>query len=230
MVQKVFKRVFTFCFLIGAFCTLLFLGNWQLQRLEWKESVLADIAKQEATDPMTNALDLSNIQEFQRGFIEGRFMQAKPIRLAPRTHDGQVGYHLIQPFQTTDNDTLLVNMGWVSNDEEFVSFDTRLTKIAGYMKSPDPKGQFTPANFPDQNQWYFIDFDTIEKQTNLSIKDRILYLESPVSDIPKTFVGLPKPRNNHAQYAAFWFGMAGLLVLLSGLRYWQSRRVSAVAK
>ncbi len=217
MVPRVFKTIFTVLFLLGAVCTMLFLGNWQLQRLEWKTTILADIAKQESTDAMATALDLSNTDEFQRGFIDGEYMQVKPIRLAPRTNDGKVGYHFIQPFKTNNDNIILVNMGWVSNDTKSVTFNTKPKRIAGYLKTPDSKGSFTPNNNPDQNLWYFIDINDVRDRLGGDVHPQMLYLESPEKAIPKPFSGLPKPRNNHAQYAAFWFGMAGLLVFLSGL-------------
>ena len=220
-----FKKIFTCITLICALFTLILLGNWQLQRLEWKQAILADIAKQQSIDPMNTPLDLSNEAEFQRGYIEGQFMQKRPIRVTPRTHDGVVGYHFIQPFQNIDGTIILVNMGWVSNDEEQVLFNTRPTKIAGYLKSPDKANAFTPKNNAENNQWYSIDINQIEDMLNAEdIHPQILYLESPKADVPMTFSGLPNPRNNHAQYAMFWFGMAGLLVILSGLVYFRNRK------
>jgi len=224
----VFKSILTICALIILFCVLIYLGNWQLDRLEWKTKILEDIKKQETTNPATIALNLAKNEDFQRGYIQGRFIGNKFIPIAPRTHEGQVGYHVIQPFETTAGDFILVNRGWIANGVEWSPFkNSQTVKIAGYLKKPDKKTAFTPPNNPENNLFYSLNINKINKIFNLNFYTKILYQEYPVADsadAPRTFSGLPKPRNNHAQYAAFWFGMAGLLLLLSGLRYWQFRR------
>jgi surfeit locus 1 family protein len=222
----VFKKLVTLVILIGTFCTLVFLGHWQLQRLEWKQAILDDIAKQESIDPMTKPLDLDkDTAEFQRGFITGDFLMVAPIRLGPRTMEGQVGYHVLMPYRLFDGRAVMVNMGWVVNDANSnITMPSSGNRIAGYLKTPDAPGQFTPQNNPEQNLFYSADIDAFNTYYDLELYPKILYMEFPSSENPKTFEGLLKPRNNHAQYAAFWFGMAGLLVLLSGFAYWRQRR------
>ena len=225
-----FKSVVTFMVLLTVFLTLIGLGLWQLQRLEWKRIILADIAEQESVDPMTTPLDLSQSSHLSRGYLDGDFLRVKPIRLTPRTDNGRVGYHLLMPFQTTSGTIILVNLGWVSNDAETVPIPAQVKRIAGYLKSPDAAGQFTPQNNPDLNLFYSVDIDGLAGLYRTNLYPQVLYLESPLSDLPKSFQGLPKPRNNHAQYAAFWFGMAGLLIVLSGLVYWQQRRLASLGE
>lgn len=212
-----FKTIITSLLLIGFFATLLSLGFWQLNRLAWKNDVIAKIQAQESIDPMTTAIDLSNTDDFQRGYLKGQFVKnAEFIKLQPRTHDGKVGYHVLRPFVIADmNKPIMVNMGWVENgsDIEAIQF-SNVQKIAGYMRSPDPRGTFTPNNFPMNNQWYWMDMNAVNDLYKLNFHSQILYLESPQSSLPQTFSGLPQPRNKHIQYALFWFFMAGLLPIL----------------
>lgn len=218
------KNTLTIIFIFGVFCVLLSLGFWQLDRLEWKTAIINDIKAQESVDPMTLQLDLSSDKEFQRGYVDGYFLPERPIKLVPRTLNSKVGYHMLAPFKTISGHVILVNYGWVADARaELPLFLEMHNTIAGYIKKPDQKNSFTPKNNPKQNLWYWLDINALEKTYDVSLMKRVFYIEAPISSEPQTFDGLPKPRNKHAQYAYFWFGMSGLLLLLSALFYWKNR-------
>ena len=212
-----FKKILTAVLLLVWFSSLIALGVWQLNRLEWKNDVIAKIKAQESIDPMTVQMDFTNSVDFQRGYVTGEFIKNTSfIELHPRTQDGKVGYHVLRPFMITGTKTpIMVNMGWVENGNDIMKISMpNHTKIAGYMRLPDAKGAFTPDNIPQNNKWYWVDMGAINNFYNLEFYPQILYLESPQSDQPQTFIGLPQPRNKHMQYAIFWFFMAGLLPIL----------------
>jgi surfeit locus 1 family protein len=215
-----FKNIITIVFLIGAIAIMVKLGFWQLDRLAWKKDVIEKLNAQHAVDPMSIALDLSNAKDFQRGYIEGRFLNKSSIHIAPRTNDGAVGYHVIAPFKTIAGDMILVNRGWVADGvNDYASPPRTNTKIAGYLQHPDKPNNFTPPNNIEIGQWYAITANDITAFYGDDFHDRMLYQEQPKLTAPQTFTDLPRPRNKHAQYATFWFFMAGLLGFLSGL-YW----------
>ncbi len=218
--RTVFKNIITFIFLIGGFYTLVSLGFWQLDRLTWKNDILEKIETQENIDPMSVELDLSDDTEFQRGYIEGRFMNEPSIHIVPRTFQGKVGYHVLSPFKIKSGQVILVNHGWV---EDGSGEDTLLTprKIAGYLQTPDMPNSFTPNNNAEQKLWYWVDIDMLEGMYNASLYNKVVYLESPSSTNPQTFEDLPKPRNKHKQYMMFWFGMSALWLLMSLLVYFK---------
>lgn len=194
---------------------MLNLGFWQLDRLEWKTDIFAKIEKFESVDENLKPLDLSNAEDFQRGYIEGRFLNKPAVQIKPRTNaDGAVGYHLLYPFKTHDGQNIIVNMGWY--DGETYPIPTS-RKITGYLRSPDKKSSFTPQNKPEQNQFYSINIDDLEETYNVTLNSKILYLDS-------AFPTMQKPRNKHAQYAIFWFGMSALLLLLTLLFIWKTRQ------
>lgn len=212
-----FKKILTALLLLIWFSVLVALGVWQLNRLEWKNDVIAKIQAQELIDPMTVKMNFENSVDFQRGYVTGQFIKdAALIHLHPRTHEGKVGYHILRPFIIADTQApILVNMGWVENGVDVSSLPLGdVKKIAGYLRSPDEKGAFTPDNFPQDNRWYWLDMDALNNLYNMDFYPKILYLESPSSNQPLSFMGLPQPRNKHMQYAIFWFFMAALLPIL----------------
>jgi len=194
---------------------MLNLGFWQLDRLEWKNDILAKIEKFEIVDANKTPLDLNNADDFQRGYIEGRFLNKPAVRIKPRTNiDGAVGYHLLYPFKTNDGQNIIVNMGWY--DGETYPIPTS-RKITGYLRSPDKQSSFTPQNKPEQNQFYAININDLEDAYNVKLNSKTLYLDS-------AFPTMQKPRNKHAQYAMFWFGMSGLLLFLTVLFVYRQRQ------
>ena len=212
--QKMFKNITAIGILIGAIYIMFNLGFWQLDRLEWKTEILSKIEKFESVDASVTPLDLSNTQDFQRGYVKGRFLNKSSIQIKPRTNDkGEVGYHIISPFKTNTGETLIVNTGWY-NDETITHKNE--TKLMGYLRTADKQSSFTPKNNIEQNQFYSIDLKDLEELYGTTLFDKILYLDS-------AFPTMQKPRNKHAQYATFWFGMSGLLLFLAGFFVYRQR-------
>lgn len=216
------KKIITAIIVLAAFCTLISLGLWQKDRLAWKESILADIAVFEATDPALTPLDLSQGYDgvrFRRGRIEGHFTAAAPVFVGPRTHDGQSGYHVLTPFRTTGGTVIIVNHGWIPAEMKGnLPPLPDSAWIAGHLREAD-KSSMTPTNQLQAGLWYWPDPDELAEFYDTDVYSALFYLET-AQNMPETypvaFDGLPKPRNKHAQYMTFWFGMAGLLLVLYG--------------
>ena len=206
-------------FFVGVFITL---GVWQLQRLEWKNTILAQIDAQEAIDPKRVAIDFNRSDNYQRGFITGRFLNKSAIKLSPRTNDkGEVGYHILYPFQVNGGPVVLVNIGWFQGETYPVMSGDQM-KIVGYMRLPTAQGGFTPDNRPDNGLWYRADVSQIEKFYSIkNIHPMVFYQMTGVD--AQGFHGIPRPRNKHMQYAIFWFSSAFVLTLLSGWAYYRRR-------
>lgn len=220
-----FKKIMTGAVLLGAICVFVMLGNWQLQRLAWKQAMLADIEAQAAIDITETRLDLTQAADFQRGYILGTYLNKPPVKIGPRTHEGKSGYHILQPFRTVQGQNIMINRGWVgATDDAPITAPLRNLMIGGYLKSPDHPSAFTPKNQPDQGLWYSADIKGFEAFYDIPLQDHILYQEVMESDRPQTFTGLPALKNNHLAYAIFWFGMAGLLVILVGIRMFSKNR------
>lgn len=216
-----FKKIVTAIIVIAAFLTLISLGLWQKNRLAWKETLLADIAAFEATDPAQTLLDLSQDYDgvrFRRGRIDGRFVtDSEPVFIGPRTHEGQSGYHVLMPFRVKDGTHIIVNRGWIPAEMKGnIPALPQSSWIAGHLRESD-KSFMTPNNQADAGLWYWADMEALAKFYQIDIYPALFYLESAQTmpeTYPVAFDGLPKPRNKHAQYMTFWFSMAGLLVVL----------------
>lgn len=209
------------------------LGFWQLERLSWKAQVLAQIAAEEAKDPLSLRLGVQDFEGedgFVRGSVAGVFLHDKEIALLSQVQDGEVGYHLITPFKIKGtSEAVLVNRGWVPMNYIQRSIDRPAGEqiITGFAAPPPRGNMFTPANVPNKAQWYSITPEAIFTARNLAQEGitklwgpKILLADSGGShNLPRAQPILARPNNNHAQYALFWFTMAGVLVVIFALRF-----------
>lgn len=97
-----------------------YLGFWQLQRLELKQNLLQDreIAQQGAAitiDALENIkTDILKWFRYRQLAIQGSFLHGKTFLLDNQILKGQVGYRVITPFQTLESNSLiLVDRGFI---------------------------------------------------------------------------------------------------------------------
>jgi len=224
------KKIITIGVILGGLYVLLSLGFWQLDRLAWKNQIMAKMETQKDKNPYTDLLDINDENlDFHRGLVTGQFLYtAPPIFVGPRTNNEESGYHILQPFQTTNGKTIMVNRGWIPADMRDKTINLpQESFVGGYLMKPE-RSTMTPNNMPDQGLWYWMDMDALRVACQCDALDYVLYKETGVADLlPKPFEGLPMPRNKHSQYAAFWFAMAGLLMILSGISLLRKKKKKA---
>lgn len=207
-------------------CTL---GTWQVQRLHWKEKLLTQIDALYESPAATNPVTLQTLNEaslrgddFLRGTIRGHYLPEKTFHTGPRILDDQQGAHLYTPFALQGGGTVLVNRGWVPNDNAAsIPTPSGIINAPGLFRKPDRANTFTPPDDVQGNIFYQIDPEKIAVAKNLDQPaPYILYLErDDVGTLPRAISAKPELNNNHKSYALFWFTMAGVLVVIYILRF-----------
>ena len=200
------------------------LGYWQMQRLAWKEALLSAIAQESAKPaaPLTD-FSLSDTQPIKRGTITGRTLHRPPIKIAPRTLEGKKGAHIYTAFMRQDGRVIFINHGWAAEEWQASSAKTNAAQqtLTGFLTQPPRANLFTPENMPDKNQWYHA--DPLEMAEALNIKTapsaRIFILQNQALKGVTPLNPSKNIRNNHKQYAFFWFTMASALAIIFGLRF-----------
>lgn len=204
------------------------LGLWQLERLKWKTAILEDIEKEYALDAKSKPLSLQNFDSgaaFRRGTLKGQYLHDKSVKLSPRTHNGQIGFHLLTPFKLSNEEKIiLVNRGFAPHDQEKISTPQGIIKIAGMLRNLPEDNIFVPQNIPEKNIWYRIDLSQIGTAYKISLlPNKIFILEEDIGHekmpFPIPVSVLAKLNNNHALYAIFWFSMATALTAIYVLRF-----------
>lgn len=156
---------------------LVMLGNWQLERLDWKLALI-DRIETRAFAPAVNApskATWSNItkekHEYQHVTIHGEFLHKKETLVWAITEHGN-GYWVITPLQTSNGTIILINRGYVPITSAEPSTRTDgLTKgnvsITGLLRISEPNGIAMRNNDPDENHWYSRDVKAIANSKNL---------------------------------------------------------------
>jgi surfeit locus 1 family protein len=144
------RTIFILIIGLAGIAVLLSLGTWQVQRLAWKEGILADIDAKISGTPTT--LPPSPSEEAHKYLpveVSGRFFETRIRVLVSQKLIG-AGYRIIQPFQTADR-VILVDRGFVEIDQiEDLRNDT--ATVLGNLHWPDEVDEYTPE--PDLTRTY----------------------------------------------------------------------------
>lgn len=228
-----------------ALVILLGLGTWQVQRLAWKESLLATIGQRVHAPPVPLDAVLAEgrpvaEQEYRRVTLSGIFVhQAERHFFA--TFQGDSGFYVYTPMLLERGDYLFVNRGFVPFDRKDAAtrsqgqVEGRVT-LTGLLR-PAPEGKpssIVPDNDPVKNIFYWKDLRAMRETSGLPADASVLGFFVDADDAPNpgglprggvTIVDLP---NNHLQYALTWYGLAAALLGVVGSMLWRRRRAAGV--
>lgn len=218
------KPVAWFFFLL-AFGTCVALGTWQVQRLAWKEDLIAAIADANSKAPITalpSDVAALDALQFHKVSVKGTWRGDVEFHLAPRYYRDQFGYALITPLTLKDGRTLLVNRGWIlakkkdlaARPETAVKGSTRVT---GLLRVGAERNYFSPINQPEKNIWFGRDVAEMAAHAKLeNVVPAMLDLvgTQDAEKLPVPSDGTIRLKNDHLSYIITWYGIAlGILVI-----------------
>jgi surfeit locus 1 family protein len=218
-------------FTIPALILLLGLGTWQVQRLHWKEGLIAERTARTTAAPIalpkagaTLSADQLTDLDFRHAAATGRFLHDKEMYLAARTMNGNVGYQIVTPLELDDGGVALVNRGWVPNElkdpaKRAAGEVTGEVSVDGVIRLPGRQNWLQPDNERDKNTWFWTDLSAMAGHAGIA-PDRLVpvLLEAGPAPNPGGYplggqarINLP---NDHLQYAITWYLLAvGLAVI-----------------
>jgi surfeit locus 1 family protein len=207
---------------LAALVVLVSLGSWQVERLRWKEGLIAERTEQLAAPAaMLPAQGDWPAWDFRRVAVRGTLRHDLEQLFGASTHDGQLGHHVLTPLLRQGGAALLVDRGWVPVDrahpaarrEGQVEGPVTITGIARY-RGDDAAGWFTPANQPEQAMWFSYDLPALEQAVDLALLPVVVEADDRPNPGGLPIGGLTRIAltNNHLQYAITWYGLALTLV------------------
>ncbi len=231
----------TLALLVGAsvvFVILIGLGTWQVQRLAWKEALIAKIDERRGQAPMAVKDALSRYEdiEYVPVTVSGRFEHAFE-RHVFTTRAGQSGYNIYTPLVMDDGEAVFINRGFVPYErkdpatraEGQVGGSVTVTGLARAGLSEKPS-VIVPDNDPAKNVFHWKDIRTMRESSGLPADMPVLavFVDADASPNPgglplggSTIVELP---NSHLQYAVTWYGLAAALLAVTALYLVRTRR------
>jgi surfeit locus 1 family protein len=211
-------------FTIPAVLIMIGLSIWQVERLQWKEGLIADRQARIAAAPIDLPAPGSNPAdvEYRRVHLTGHFLHDHEMYLAARSLNSNIGYHVITPLVLSSGETVLVDRGWTPDTKKLP--ETRAAgqlagelSMDGVVRLSQRQAFMQPDNEPQKNVWFFLDLPAMVAKAGLQARSDI-YVEAAASDIPGTYplggqtrINLP---NDHLQYAITWALLALILIVI----------------
>ena len=203
------KKPFLFSIFVFTFITLFCaLGTWQIHRLQWKQDLINQINEGLNSTPLKYSKNIKN--NYQRVILQGKYDFKNQIFLYSLNEKGQPGFDIITPFETTEEEYVLINRGWINKEMKNNSKINLVNKkkIVGLLKKIEKKNIFKPDNDIKKNIWFFIDLNKIQEITGRNFINSIVFLEDKTINLPspkKITIEVP---NNHLKYAITWYSIS----------------------
>ena len=185
---------------LGGAAVLISLGVWQVQRLAWKQAVLADITARISADSVALPVDPDPVADkYLPVAVTGTYDDQVIYVLVSQKQIG-AGYRVIAPMQTDAGRRVLIDRGFVRLEErDAVTAPAGKVTVTGNLHWPQEIDSFTPEpDLPAMAQALNADpLLVVVRETSLP--------DGPVTPLPVDTAGIP---NDHLQYAITWFSLA----------------------
>jgi surfeit locus 1 family protein len=217
------RMIWPLVFGLGGVAILVSLGIWQVQRLAWKEGVLADIEARIAATPEALPEDRDPVaQRYMPVAAEGE-IGSDYVRVLVSQKGQGARYRVISPFETGGR-SILLDRGTMPT-EGVPPVHEGPVAVTGNLHWPDEVDAFTPAPDLARNIWYARDVDALAAHLGtepvLLIARALSVSDTPVTPLPVDTDGIP---NDHLNYAITWFSLAALWMGMTLYLLWRIRR------
>ena len=203
---------------------LIYLGAWQVQRLSWKESVLAEINARISDDPVPMPSWADPEDDLYLPVQASGIITDEEIHVLVSVKQRGAGYRVISAFET-DGRRLLLDRGFIPLEAKDTMRTPVEATITGNLHWPNEIDSFTPETDTDRDIWFARDVeamaDALQTEPHLIIL-RTTSEPIPAADpLPISSAGIP---NDHLQYAITWFSLAVIWFVMTLYLLWRIRR------
>lgn len=229
-------------FTLAALAVLVSLGAWQLQRLAWKEDLIARIEARTRAEPVALppegawATTSWDAEEYRPVRVSGVYLHEREVFVQANAVLGsggaRMGSFVLTPLRTDEGGIVFVNRGFIPVElkRDAAAFaawqreDRAATggpvAVAGLLRAPQPRGWFVPPDSPAKGEWFVRDPAAFASALGL---ERVAPFTVDAFRDPEregwpvgglTVVSFP---NNHLDYAFTWFGLAVVLAVIFAL-------------
>ncbi len=212
---------------LSACATFIALGNWQLDRLSWKEALISRV-EQRVSAPAVPAPTPSqwprlsrDSHEYLHVALHGQFLAEGDTLVVAATEKGS-GYWVLTPLLTDHHGIVLINRGYIGQGAKPSPAPEGEVTVSGLLRLAEPGGGFLRANDPAANRWYSRDVAAIGGTLGLSLAPYFVDAdagqpgsadnadfdsEQPVQN-PVGGLTVINFSNSHRVYALTWYTLA----------------------
>lgn len=212
---------------LGGIAILISLGVWQLRRLDWKETMLAEISAKIAAAPVAIdglAAPDSASDMYRPVTVDGRTTGQELLTLSGRKGEG-AGYEVIAAFETATGRRILLDRGFIPEEAKAAARPATEVSGTGNLLWPNETDSYTPRPDPKSGLWFARDVEAMAK--SLSTEPVMVVLASATGDaqgISPTPVDTTSIANDHLNYAITWFSLAVVWAGMTAFLLWRIRQ------
>lgn len=218
---------------LAGLVVLLSLGFWQLERLSWKDVLIAKVSNDVALPAVPAPApfdwpDMDHLEwDYRHVSVAGHFLNGAAyyytaLGKANGPFEGP-GFMVYSPFQTHESWVVLINRGFIpqglSDDDRksIIVVPGEELKLTGLLRRSEKPNWTTPDVDPNSLIWFAR--DTGHMADALDISDMTVAPFSidlgaeftPESGLPQAGETVVQFKNDHLGYALTWFGLAATL-------------------
>lgn len=218
-----------------ALAVLSVLGWWQLERLQWKERLIAAVEARVDSDPVPVEALIEGVDpaawEYAPALATGTFDHAREVHVFGSNLDGQIGWFIFTPLIRAGAVPVIVNRGFVP--EALKDPATRAegqvegeVVVTGLARQSGSSNAFSPPPNLDANEWYVRDRDAMA--AHMELAETVPVFIDARDDAPGGWPQGGQTRleftNSHLGYALTWFGLALTMIGVYIAYHWQKGR------
>ena len=207
------------------------LGIWQVQRLFWKEALIAHVdARVHAPAVPAPRSAVSAEDTYRHVTVRGRFLNAEEAQVYTLSALG-AGYWVMTPLLHTDDGAVVyINRGFVPMEQKApvtraAGQTSEEVTVTGLLRLPETKGWlFSQSNDPAHDAWYHRDIAAMAAARHLgTVAPYFIDADATPNPggWPRGGLTVVKFPNSHLVYAITWFSLAAMLL---AVLIWQARQ------
>ncbi len=201
---------------LGGAAILVSLCVWQVQRLAWKNDLVAEIEARASAEPAPLPASPDPERDRYLPVVASGEVQPAALHFLTSVQFEGPGFRVISPFVTEGGRRILLDRGFVPEPEKEAALFSGAAQVTGNLDWPRESDLFTPEPNTERNIWFARDVaamaEALQTEPVMIVANRPTGTPSP-RPIPVT-VRLP---NNHLQYAITWGLMAVVWLAMTAL-------------
>ena len=200
---------------------VLSLGVWQIDRGYNKkelENTFLERQSQPVKEIKYNTFLESDL--YRNVVLEGKYLE-KIFFLDNRIHNGKLGLKVFSPFETTNNNLVLVSRGWIELEDRSklptVNTTKNVLKLQGVLRPESQDFVLENEEMNNKNNPILLQTVNLSELSNFLGKPLSPYIlelsELSESAFVKTWQPINLSSFRHFGYAVQWFGLAVVLIV-----------------
>jgi len=204
------------------------LGNWQLDRADYKSNLQTIIESRQHTQPvlLDELLKASeNDWLYHPVSTYGQYDTEHQIFLDNQVNNMVAGYSIFTPLRISDSQAILVNRGWIAQGNsrsELPAINLASisnTTVEGLLVLPPSKGMVLSENANIFDDWpvvlQYVNVKEIEDSLGYTLLPMVLLInDKSATDLDVMPVKINMRSEKHTAYAFQWFALSLTLLII----------------